>query len=85
MSTSGLCETIWWHVYPLGFGGAPIRDFDPSKFSPDGGAQGLRRLIMVYRTRAVDDESKFFDITIDLDAMTYIVKNPDQSVAWQNR
>ena len=23
-------QTIWWHVYPLGFTGAPIRDADPA-------------------------------------------------------
>lgn len=31
-------DSIWWHVYPLGFGGAPIRD------SPSPGPR-LRRLI----------------------------------------
>ncbi len=32
-------HAIWWHVYPLGFGGAPIRDADPAP------APRLRRLL----------------------------------------
>ncbi len=32
-------HAIWWHVYPLGFVGAPIRDADPSP------APRLRRLL----------------------------------------
>ena len=32
-------HSIWWHVYPLGFGGAPIRDADPQH------APRLRRLL----------------------------------------
>lgn len=31
-------DTIWWHVYPLGFGGAPIREASPP-------GHRLRRLI----------------------------------------
>lgn len=31
MTSAALHHAIWWHVYPLGFCGAPIRDVDPQQ------------------------------------------------------
>nr|NLD40230.1 alpha-amylase [Actinomycetales bacterium] len=38
-----LLNGVWWHVYPLGACGAPIRDFDPA--DPNVPGPRLRRLL----------------------------------------
>ncbi len=44
MSASWVDHAIWWHVYPLGFVGAPIRDAAASDLRPSEPVHRLRQL-----------------------------------------